>query len=88
MEGNPYEHDPKDVELENEISHYLRNMREGDLRVSVRHGHVTLSGTVRDYETKREISQHMHGFGGTHDLVNNIRVIGRDQTMVDQDSNI
>ena len=65
--------DPKDVELEAAISRVVRNMGVG-IHVSVRGGHVTLSGVVDDFETKREISSVVHGVGGVHDIVNSIRV--------------
>jgi hypothetical protein len=65
--------DPKDVELEAAISRAVRSMGIG-IHVSARSGHVTLSGVVDDFETKRSISSVVHGVGGVHEIVNNIRV--------------
>jgi osmotically-inducible protein OsmY len=65
--------DPKDVELEAAISRAIRNLGEG-IHVSAHGGHVTLTGVVDDFETKREISSVVHGVGGVHDIVNSIRV--------------
>ena len=65
--------DPKDVELEATISRAVRSMGNG-IHVTARGGHVTLSGVVDDFETKRGISSMVHGLGGVHDVVNNIRV--------------
>ncbi len=65
--------DPKDVELEAAISRAVRSMGIG-IHVSARGGHVTLSGVVDDFETKRGISSMVHGVGGVREIVNNIRV--------------
>jgi len=65
--------DPKDVELENNISRSIRHMAKG-VRIHVRGGHVTVSGIVDDFGTKRQISQAIQGIGGVHEVTNNIRV--------------
>ena len=65
--------DPKDVELENNISRIVRRLGKG-LRIHVRGGHVTISGIVDDYGTKRQISQEIQGVGGVREVTNNIRV--------------
>lgn len=70
---NPYASDPKDVELENAISRVVRSQGMG-IHVSVKGGHVTLSGTVDDFETKRGITSAVHQVGGVHEVTNNIRV--------------
>lgn len=74
MDGNPYVHDPKDVELENEISRHIHNLRLGSFRVSVRGGHVTLSGITDDFYTKRQIGEEVRSLLGGRELVNSIKV--------------
>lgn len=66
--------DPKDVEMEASISRAIRNLGVG-LHVSVRGGHVSLSGMVDDFETKREVSSVVHNVAGGHPVSNNIRVV-------------
>lgn len=80
--------DPKDVELANEISRHLRGLDLGELHVSVKGGHLTVSGTVEAFADKRRISSEIHGFAGIHEITNLIQVIGESVTMVDSDSNI
>ncbi len=82
------EHDPKDVEQANEISRHLQNLGIGDFHVSVKGGHVMVSGTVDTFADKRKITSDIQGFGGIHGVTNLIRVIGESTTMVDSDSNI
>ena len=65
--------DPKDVELENSISRTIRHMAKG-VRIHVRGGHVTVSGIVDDFGTKRQISQAIQAIGGVREVTNNIRV--------------
>jgi osmotically-inducible protein OsmY len=65
--------DPKDVELENNISRIVRRLGQG-LRVHVSGGHVTVSGIVNDFGTKRQISQEIQSVGGVREVTNNIRV--------------
>jgi osmotically-inducible protein OsmY len=69
----PSQSDPKDVELENNISRIVRRMGQG-LRIHVRGGHVTISGIVDDFGTKRQISQEVQAVGGVREVTNNIRV--------------
>ena len=88
MEDFKIQHDPKDVELANEISRHLRYLNVGDLHVSVKSGHVTVSGQVDDYADKRRITSEIHGFGGIHEVTNLVQVTGGSTTMVGQDSNI
>jgi osmotically-inducible protein OsmY len=71
--ANPYISDPKDVELEATISRAVRGMGS-HLHVSVKSGHVFLSGVADDYGTKRDIVAQVRGVQGVHDLTNNIRV--------------
>jgi osmotically-inducible protein OsmY len=65
--------DPKDVELENSISRTIRHMAKG-VRIHVHGGHVTVSGIVDDFGTKRHISQAIQAIGGVREVTNNIRV--------------
>jgi len=65
--------DPKDVELENNISRSIRHMAKG-VRIHVRGGHVTVSGMVDDFSTKRSISSTIMAVGGVREVTNNIRV--------------
>ena len=71
--ANPYISDPKDVELEAAVSRAVRQLGVG-IHVSVRSGHVTISGIVDDFETKREVSSLVHNVAGGHPISNNIRV--------------
>ncbi len=88
MGRNPYLHDPKDVELENVISRHLHNLQLGDLHVSVKEGHVTVSGMVDDFTTKRQITDVIRGLGGTREITNNARVTGESYTRYDSHQNI
>lgn len=88
MDDYLFKHDPKDVELANEISRHLENLDIGEFHVSVKGGHVTVSGTVDDFADKRRVTSEIHGFGGIHGITNNVRVNGESSTMVDSDSNI
>jgi BON domain len=69
----PQPSDPKDVELENNISRIVRRLGQG-LRIHVSGGHVTISGIVDDFGTKRQISQEIQSVGGVREVTNNIRV--------------
>lgn len=69
--------DPKDVELEATISRSIRSMGNG-IHVSVHGGHVSLSGMVDDYSTKRGIMSMVRGYSGVHEVTNNIRVVRYD----------
>jgi osmotically-inducible protein OsmY len=71
--ADPFVSDPKDVELEESISRSVRGMGS-HMHVSVRGGHVTVSGTADDYETKREILSAVRSVPGVHEVTNNIRV--------------
>lgn len=71
--ANPFISDPKDVELEATLSRAVRGMGE-HIHVSVRGGHVNLSGTVEDYSVKRDIMASIRNVPGVHDVSNNIRV--------------
>lgn len=71
--ANPYISDPKDVELEATINRAIREMGVG-IHVSVKGGHVTVSGTADDYETKRDIIAAVRSVPGVHEITNNIRV--------------
>ena len=65
--------DPKDVELEQAIIRQIREMGE-HLHVTARGGHVTVSGTADDFETKRDILSVVQTTPGVHQVTNNIRV--------------
>jgi len=71
--ADPFVSDPKDVELEATISRTVRNIGE-HIHVSSRGGHVTLSGTVDDFSTKRDIVAAARNVSGVHEVTNNIRV--------------
>lgn len=71
--ANPYISDPKDVELEASVSRAVRELGVG-IHVSVRAGHVTISGIVDDFETKRDIMTVVRGIVGGHPITNNVRV--------------
>lgn len=86
--NNPYESNPRDVQLEHEISQHLHNLGMERYHVSVNDGHVTISGAADDYDTKREITAMVRNLGGVRELTNNVRVTGGSVTMVDRDSNI
>ncbi|HVZ80447.1 MAG TPA: BON domain-containing protein [bacterium] len=65
--------DPKDVELEADISRVIRNRGMG-IHVTVRSRVVSLSGVVDDFATKRDIESAVHGVAGGCTIHNNIRV--------------
>jgi osmotically-inducible protein OsmY len=65
--------DPKDVEMEADISRAIRRQGMG-IHVTVRGGDVSLSGVVDDFETKRRIESAVHGVAGGCTIHNNIRV--------------
>ena len=71
--ANPYISDPKDVELEATISRAVRELGVG-IHVIVKGGHVTVSGIVDDFETKRDILSVVRGVAGGHTITNNVRV--------------
>lgn len=65
--------DPKDVELEQAIIREIRELGE-HMHVSARGGHVTVTGTADDFETKREILSIVQSTPGVHQVTNNVRV--------------
>lgn len=71
--ANPYISDPKDVELEASVSRAVRELGLG-IHVSVRGGHVTVSGIVDDFETKRDVMSAVRGVVGGRPITNNVRV--------------
>ncbi len=71
--ANPYISDPKDVELEAAVSRAVRGLGLG-IHVGVKGGHVTVSGIVDDFETKRDILTVVRGVAGGHTITNNVRV--------------
>ena len=73
MGFEPYS-DPRDVELEHEVSQHLHNLGVERYHVSVHGGHVTVSGMVDDFGDKREVTDMIRGLGGVHEVTNNIRV--------------
>ena len=88
MDDHRIKPDPKDVELANEISRHLRSLDMGDIHVSVKGSHLTVSGKVDNFTDKRRITSEVHGFGGIHEITNLVQVTGESMTMVDSDSNI
>jgi osmotically-inducible protein OsmY len=64
---------PKDAELEAVIISRIRQMGE-HMHAQLKDGVVHLSGTVNEFETKREIMTLVQGIGGVHEVSNNIRV--------------
>jgi osmotically-inducible protein OsmY len=81
-------HDPKDVEQANEINRHLQNLDIGEIHLSVKGGHVTVSGRVENFADKRRITSEIQGFGGVREITNLVRVTGESTTMVNSDSNI
>jgi len=71
--ANPWVSDPKDVELEASISRIVRSMGVG-IHVSVKGGHVTISGVVDDFATKREILNAVRDVAGGHEVTNYVKV--------------
>jgi len=71
--ANPFVSDPKDVELEEAISRSVRDMGF-HIHVSVRGGHVTVTGTTDDFSSKRDIIAVVRSVPGVHEVSNNIRV--------------
>ncbi len=74
MVYNPYESNPRDVELEHEVSQHLHNLGVERYHVSVHDGHVTVSGYADDFGTKREVTDMIRGLGGVREVTNHIRV--------------
>jgi osmotically-inducible protein OsmY len=73
MGFDPYS-DPRDVELEHEVSQHLHNLGVERYHVSVNAGHVTVSGMVDDFGDKREVTDMIRGLGGVREVTNHIRV--------------
>jgi len=71
--ANQWTSDPKDVELEAVIAREVRGLCP-NIRVSVRGGHATLSGTVEDFGDKRDVSNAVRDVAGVREVTNNIRV--------------
>ncbi|HET9870319.1 MAG TPA: BON domain-containing protein [bacterium] len=65
--------DPRDVELETTVCRAVEGMAAG-LHVNAQAGHVSLSGMVDDYSTKRDISAIVRDLAGVKTLSNGIRV--------------
>jgi osmotically-inducible protein OsmY len=65
--------DPKDVELEATISRAIRTRGSG-IHVSVKGGAISLTGSVEDFGTKREIESLVRGVAGHYPIHNSIRV--------------
>jgi len=71
--ANEVNSNPKDVELEGVIISRIRQMGE-HMHAEIKNGVVHLSGSVNEFETKREIMTLVQGIGGVHEVSNNIRV--------------
>jgi hypothetical protein len=65
--------DPKDVELEALLNRKFRS-KGNNVRVIVDEGHVSLFGSVDDFNTKRLITSEAQGIAGTRKLNSYIRV--------------
>jgi osmotically-inducible protein OsmY len=65
--------DPKDVEIEALLNRKLRS-RGNNIRVVVDAEHVSLFGSVDDFETKRIINLEARGIAGFRKLNSFIRV--------------
>jgi osmotically-inducible protein OsmY len=65
--------DPKDVELEAAIHRAIRHMGHG-IHVTVRGGHVSLSGLVEDFSTKRDIASVVRSISGAREVTNTLRI--------------
>jgi len=65
--------DPKDVELEATIQRAIRNMGVG-IHVTVHGGHVSLSGLVEDFSTKRDVASVVRGVSGVREISNALRI--------------
>jgi osmotically-inducible protein OsmY len=66
--------DPRDVEMETLIHERIQG-RGRHLRVQVKDGVVTLSGSAQDYEEKREIETAVKMIGNVHRVINEILVV-------------
>ena len=64
---------PKEVELEALIVSRIRQMGE-HMHAQIKDGVVHLSGTVNEFEAKREIMTLVQSIAGVHEVSNNIRV--------------
>ena len=65
--------DPKDVELEAAITRAIRTRGSG-IHVSVKNGAISLTGSVEDFSTKRDIESAVRGVAGGYPIHNMIRV--------------
>jgi osmotically-inducible protein OsmY len=72
--NTPQVSDPKDVELEASIQRAIRQLGTG-IHVKVWGGHVTLSGHVDDFGTKREIASIVRRMPTIRRVTNNLRVM-------------
>jgi hypothetical protein len=75
--NSPYASDPKDVELEAVVAREVRPFC-ANAHVSVRGGHVTLSGVAQDYDDKRDALNAARHVAGVHEVTNYIRVAQTD----------
>jgi osmotically-inducible protein OsmY len=66
--------DPRDVELGSSIQRTIRQMGTG-IHVKVWGGHVTLSGHVGDFGSKREIASIVHRMPTVRKVTNLLRVM-------------
>jgi osmotically-inducible protein OsmY len=73
MNQNQRISDPKDVELEATIHRAIRHMGVG-IHVTVRGGHVSLSGLVDDFYTKRDVASVVRSVAGVHEVTNALRI--------------
>jgi|GEM_PF-990833 osmotically-inducible protein OsmY len=67
--------DPRDVEMETLIHERIQGMGGRHLRVQVKDGVVTLSGSTGDYEDKRQIETAVKMIGNVHQVINQIMVV-------------
>jgi osmotically-inducible protein OsmY len=71
--SNLQESNPRDVELGNSVSRAIHGMASG-IHVSVKAGHVTVSGVVDDFSEKRDLTSAVQSVAGVKTITNNVRV--------------
>jgi len=71
--SNLQESDPRDVELENAVSRAIHGMASS-IHVSVKAGHVTVSGVVDDFSAKRELTSAVQSVAGVKTITNYVKV--------------
>lgn len=72
--ANKWKTDSRDVELESLVSRRIRDLA-ANIHVTAKGGHIILSGTADDFETKRDIVEAVREIGGVREVSSQIRVI-------------